>query len=66
MRRKLFQRGFLESQRLLGDAGQLGLVLLGLGFVGDDVAEFVEPQRVAFELGRLGGSRLGDRGFAPI
>ncbi|CNX88428.1 Uncharacterised protein [Mycobacterium tuberculosis] len=61
--RKLFQRGFLEPQRLLGDSGQFGLRLFGDRRVGDDVAELVEPQRVACQRGRLGGfgGRLGFR-----
>ncbi len=60
---KLFQRDLFEAQRLVGHAGQLVLRLLGLGGVGNDVAEVVEPQRMALQRGRFGGfrGRLGGR-----
>ncbi len=59
LRRQLLQRDLLEPQRLVGDARQFGLVLLGRLGVGNDVAEVVEPQCVGLHRRRFSGVRCG-------
>ena len=50
-RRKLFQRDFLERNASSVTPGSSGSDLLGSRCVGDDLAELVEPQRVAPKAG---------------